>query len=280
MSGQRVYPERLLADTDWSDVEAQPRTAGVILQGRQGRLLTTVHIPGGLGPHPAILFCHGMPGTERLVEFGAALRQVGFLTVHFHYSGSWGSDGLFSLDHCLEDANTVLDWMLNDRELDFDPERLFAVGHSMGGLIAAQLIALRKELRGGALIVPASYGYKVRRSVTQPESEPGYRRAYDAYGAWLRGFDWNCVKSEVGPAPDRYDLEYYAPQLSQKPLLAVAATMDTDIPRELNVNVLTSAIRALGGTRMQELTLRTNHSLGDMRGALKSALCSFFVAQL
>lgn len=276
----KICLDRLTQDTDWTDIPNPPYTAGALIKGARGTLLTTFHVPGGKGPHPMILFCHGMPGTERLVEFGAALRQAGFLTVHFHYSGAWGSDGDFSLDHCLEDANTVLDAFLTQYTELADPDNVFAVGHSMGGLIATQITALRKEVKAGAVIVPASYGYKYRLAKTDPQAEAAYIRSYDAYGLWLRGFGWESVKREVSRDPDSYDLEHYAPVLAKKPFLAIAAAMDKDVPREQNVDKLIDAIRSIPENKLSVCTLATDHSLSDQRNLLKKTIGEFFAASV
>ena len=66
----------------------------------------------------------------------------------FHHSGSWGSDGSYSLANDLEDAETVLDYMLRDDRYGFDLSRIYAVGHSLGGFVCGQLIARRREIRG------------------------------------------------------------------------------------------------------------------------------------
>lgn len=274
----KIHLERLLQDTDWTGSPNLPYTAGALIKGERGTLLTTIHVPGGEGPFPMILFCHGMPGTERLVEFGASLRQAGFLTVHFHYSGAWGSDGDFSLDHCLEDANTILETFLSQYAAQVDRDNVFVIGHSMGGLIATQIAAKRKEIKAAAVIVPASYGYKYRLALTDPSAEAAYIRSYNAYGLWLRGFGWESVKSEVSRDPDSYDLEYYAPVLAEKPFLAIAASMDQDVPREQNVDKLTDAIRSIPGNRLTACTLKTDHSISDQRGLLKKTLGEFFAA--
>ncbi len=274
----KIHLDRLLTDTDWSLAPNPPYTTGALLKGKQGTLLTTLQIPGGPGPHPVILFCHGMPGTERLVEFGAALRQAGFLSVHFHYSGAWGSDGVFSLDHCFEDANTILDAVLEEYSAITDADNVFVVGHSMGGLIAAQLASARQEIKAAALIVPASYGYKYRLAQADAAAEAAYKRAYDAYGLWLHGFGWQSVKLEVSRDPDSYDLEHYASILARKPVLTVAATMDRDVPREQNIDRLTKAILAIPDNQLTTCTLPTDHSLSDQRAALKMVLGKFFAA--
>lgn len=271
---------RLVCDTDWSEKQARPYTTGSLVLGQRGKLLTTIQVPGGEGPFPAVIFCHGMPGTERLVEFGASLRQAGFLCVHFHYSGAWGSDGSFSLDHCLEDAETILEAVTEGNLGPADPEAVFVTGHSMGGLIAAQLAAGAEAVRAAALIVPASYGYKYRLAEEDPKKEEAFRKTYDDYGLWLKGFGWQSVKEEVGRFPEAYDLEFYAAALSKKPVLAIAASMDRDVPREQNIDRLTEEIQRAGGSKLVPYTLHTDHSLSDQRTKLKYLLAEFFAAQL
>ena len=66
----------------------------------------------------------------------------------FHYSGSWGSDGNYSLTNDLEDASTVLDYMISDDTYGFDKKHIYAVGHSLGGFVCSHLIANRPEIQG------------------------------------------------------------------------------------------------------------------------------------
>jgi hypothetical protein len=54
--------------------------------------------------------------------------------------------------------------------------------------------------------------------------------------------------------------------------------MDTDVPREWNIDRMTAAIRETGGDRLSELTLKTDHSLSDQRRRLKMELAKFFAA--
>ena len=75
-----------------------------------------------------------------------------------HYSGSWGSDGAYSLTNNLEDANTVLDFILQDETYGFDKRQIYAVGHSMGGFVCGQLSARRAEIRRAALLMPCDIG--------------------------------------------------------------------------------------------------------------------------
>lgn len=51
---------------------------------------------------------HGIPGWERNFDLAQALRRAGFHVLVFHYSGSWGNDGTYSLAHILEDSGPWL----------------------------------------------------------------------------------------------------------------------------------------------------------------------------
>ena len=69
-----------------------PSSRGMLIPGRRGKLLANSYLPGGEGPYPLVVLCHGIPGIERLFDFAIALREAGFATLSFHYSGNWGSD--------------------------------------------------------------------------------------------------------------------------------------------------------------------------------------------
>ena len=89
----------------------------------------------GIGGVDTSILLHGIPGCERNLDLAQALRRAGFHVMTFHYSGSWGSDGDYSLTHDLEDADTVLDFILQNESYGVDKEHIYAVGHSLGGCV-------------------------------------------------------------------------------------------------------------------------------------------------
>ena len=111
----------------------RPDIHGILIPGKRGKLLSVLYTAGGKGPHPTVLLLHGIPGCERNLDLAQTLRRAGFHVMTFHYSGSWGSEGDYSLHHNLEDAAAVLDFMLQDSSFDIDKAHIYAVGHSMGG---------------------------------------------------------------------------------------------------------------------------------------------------
>ena len=133
-----MHTDQQLLETEmhYGDCAARPDMYGILIPGRRGRLLSVLYTAGGEGTHPTVILLHGIPGCERNLDLAQALRWAGFHVMTFHYSGSWGSDGDYSLTHDLEDADTVLDFILQNESYGFDKEHIYAVGHSLGVLCA------------------------------------------------------------------------------------------------------------------------------------------------
>ena len=55
-----------------------PSSRGMLIPGKHGKLLANSYLPGGEGPYPVVVICHGIPGIERLFDFSLALREAGF----------------------------------------------------------------------------------------------------------------------------------------------------------------------------------------------------------
>jgi len=257
-----------------------PNIAGILIPGKRGQILTTSYIPGGSGPFPTIVVCHGLPGTEQLQDFAVALREKGFCVLCFHYSGCWGSDGDYSMANSLEDSRTVVEYILKNKEGYFDVSRIFILGHSLGGLMASYLLGTMEEAKAGAVIMPANVAQDFRAVKTGSETETELRHIYDdEFAPWLRNFSWRQSKKEAEENISRFDLTSYAEQMSRKPILLIAGTEDEVLPREKHIDVLAAAISAYDKYNLQVQSFHTNHSISMERDQVKAAVCAFFSAQ-
>lgn len=143
---------------------------GPIIPGRNGRILATYFHADVSPDHPApiVLFCHGLPGNDPFEDLALSLQREGFHVMAFHYSGSWGSDGNYSIANGLDDTNTVLDYLLNQNDPTADRSRIYIAAHSLGGFFAAHTFARRPELKAAVLISPANmagmYSYAVHQT--------------------------------------------------------------------------------------------------------------------
>ena len=121
-----------LDEVHYGDCAYRPDMHGILIHGKRGRILSVLYTAAGAGLHPAVILLHGIPGCERNLDLAQALRRAGFHVMTFHYSGSWGSDGSYSLLHNLEDAETVLDFILQDEIYGFDKRHILKCSPSQG----------------------------------------------------------------------------------------------------------------------------------------------------
>src|SRR6201999_1005252 len=120
-----------------------------------------VSSPGGAGPQPTLVICHGVPGNEKNLDLAQAARRAGWNAVSFNYRGSWGSPGSFRFAHNPEDADAVLIYLRdpnNASKLGIDPKRIAILGHSMGGWVVAHTASRDPALMGAIFVSMADMG--------------------------------------------------------------------------------------------------------------------------
>lgn len=270
MKQSRCWQER-----HYENETARPDTHGILIPGKRGRLLSVLYTAGGEGLHPAVLLCHGIPGCERNFDLAQALRRTGFHVMTFHYSGCWGSDGGYSLRHNIEDAETVLDYMLRDERYGIDTTRIYAVGHSLGGFVCGQLAARRQEIQGGVLLMPCNIG---RLPQMEREAPEVYRVLLDILedsAPWLNDTTAEALAQEARENSQVFRLENLADSLVQKPLLCVDGSLDIYTPAAQHTRPLIEALQTAGGTRLRSLTYPTDHFFSDYRLELSGVICDF-----
>lgn len=265
----------LYSDPVFSVNEPQPGAMSLRIEGKRGGLLSLLYTPGGKGPHPAVLLCHGYPGNEQNLDLAQALRRVGFSVMTFHYSGSWNSNGDFSFMNCLEDSHSVLDAMLSHaKEWQIDPSRIFVAGHSMGGLMAGLLLASREELTCGVLITP----FDVARLFLHREEAACRQNLQDVlscgYG-WLRGVSEDSFTRELSEHAQELLLEQIAPKLAEKQLLCIGAKQDVDTPIAFHAGPLRNAIEQENPKDFAYCDFDTDHCFSGMRLVLCECVTEF-----
>ncbi|MBR0374521.1 MAG: alpha/beta fold hydrolase [Mogibacterium sp.] len=258
-----------------SNTRQYPQTEGVFIPGNRGRLFSTVYLPAG-GPAPVVIVCHGLPGIEKMIDYAHALREAGFAVVCFHYSGSWGADGTFSVGHCLEDADSVIDYVAANANSWFNTDNVFVIGHSLGGLVASYAIASRPEIKGGVVIMPANIAAHYRAALTDPAVEVDSEQLYSVeFGEWLNGFNWDVMKREAAEDASRFDLCTYGVRMADKDVLLIAGARDFLLPEAENLGLLRSQIEAQGKGKLQYLSFDTDHGMNTCRDAIKQSLIAF-----
>ncbi len=262
-------------ETRFGDVPCRPDTNGVLIPGRRGCLLSVLYTAGGPGPHPAVLFLHGIPGCEQGLDVVLALRRCGFHVMTTHYSGCWGSDGDYSLSNDLEDANTVLDYMLQDERFNIDKDRIYAVGHSLGGFVCGQLTAHRPEVKAGVLMMPCNIGRLPVLDQEDPKRAAILREILVDSAPWLTGTSAEALERETMENSECFRLENLGEQLAKKPVLCFGGSLDIYTPPEQNVDPVVRAVKAAGGTQIEARVYPTDHFFSDHRLDICQQVCDF-----
>ena len=124
----------------------------------EGQLIAgTLHLPNGVGPHPAVVLCHGFTG-QRLethflfVKTSRALEQAGIASLRFDFRGSGESEGEFrdmTVETEVSDALGAVDEACSLAEVD--EARVGILGLSLGGFVAACVTGFEKRVKSTVL---------------------------------------------------------------------------------------------------------------------------------
>lgn len=220
----------------------------------------TVLVAEGAGPHPTVLFLSGFPGRPDPPGFLAPVYGAGYNVLFFPYRGTWGSDGLFSADNVLADAEAALALLRSPEARDayrIDADAIAVYGTSFGGWTALSLAAADPDLDCVAATVVANVGAFGRQ----------WRAAEPYRAAWRQTFDQMTAELPIrmagGPAgtmadimqrADDYDLVPLAPALRDRAVILFGAEQDEVAPIADHYQPVADALR---GTGMERLTLGT-----------------------
>lgn len=259
-----------------------PSSDGILIPGKRGKIFTHCYLPGGEYPKPVIVLCHGIPGNERLFDFSVYFREQGFCTVNFHYSGSWGSDGNYSIAHCFEDTKSVVEYVQRNENGWFDTDNIFAVGHSLGGLMAAYAISSFPGVKGGAILAP----YNVLADSQPILSGTGKSYLSELFSTetedfWLKGFYEKDFIADVQSDPAKFDLVTYAEGLSEKPVFLVTCRKDIVCGKEKHGGALAEAItKHCPAAPLVYREYDTDHCFNMLRSDVKKDVAEFLAGQL
>ena len=128
---------------------------GILIHSGGFRLLGTLFMAWGDAPKPTVLLLHGMPGIELNHDIALALRDRGWNCLIFHYRGCGGSGGPYAVQTLVEDVRAAVDELSSGRHPQVDPDRLVAIGHSMGGWAAVREAAFDPRVKAVAAVCAA-----------------------------------------------------------------------------------------------------------------------------
>jgi pimeloyl-ACP methyl ester carboxylesterase len=255
------------------DSSHPPRLAEIAFRSAGERLNGLLYVAAGAGPHPVVLLLHGNPGYERNLDVAQAIRRAGYTVLYFDYRGNWGSGGLFSRTHALEDVAAALSWVRSPAvagQFGLDAGRIALVGHSMGGWLALMSAAADPKVACVASLDArniGAYGRQLQRDSSAESARVAFDDSLTAPGAPYRAEGGGAaLVAEMKANAERWDVTGHARALSDRPILLVAATFKSD------QDSLVAALSRAAARRMTALAWPTDHSFSDRRLALAETI--------
>ncbi|EGD58690.1 histidine triad (HIT) protein [Novosphingobium nitrogenifigens DSM 19370] len=227
-----------------------------------------VYIAAGVGPHPTVVVCHGLPGNEKNLDLAQALRRAGWNAVTFNYRGSWGSPGTYRFGQNPQDLHAVLAYLRQSDHaaaLGIDPARMAVVGHSMGGWVTAMDGGHEPGVVALAVYSAANMGALGRAS--HVETVKLVAENYET----LAGTTPDALAGELNAHSTDYDFLGQAPALARVPFLVLTSN-DGFGPHG---DQLVAAIRKAGGTKIETAHVDTDHGWSDRRIDLEARIIRF-----
>ena len=190
--------------------ELQIPSHGSLMQG-------FIYIANGKEKHPTVLLLHGFPGNERNLDLAQAVRVHGWNVIYFNYRGSWGSQGEFSFDHCVEDVLSVYAFCAeNNVRLKIDTSRIVLFGHSMGGWVCLKALQKLPSIKKGF----AMSAWNIPSSLNSAESISRSKKEADGYFV-LNKKSGAALFQPVIDHPGDYDLARDGIPLAEKQIIMI-----------------------------------------------------------
>jgi len=193
----------------------QPGLDGVVIHYQDERIIGGFYRGEGNTRRPTAILIHGLPGVEKHLDIAYKLRDMGWNCLYFHFRGSWGSSGKYSLLQMEDDTLAALEWVSNQQSVDLN--RIILIGTSTGSYPAFRVGAKDKRIAGvlaiGPLMSPTEF--KFPRKMAEDFSE-----MLNGISAAELLSEWNRLE----------DLKSLAANFSTKPAFIISAGADTIFP--------------------------------------------------
>lgn len=183
----------------------QPHSGSLVWRWKGLKMLGVATRPA-LNPGrkaPGVLFLHGFPGSEKNVDVQRWLMERGVASFAPHFSGAWGSQGVYRFSTLVDQAHRALRVLAAQEYVD--PQRLAVFGFSLGGWTALNLSAKAPALRGVAVVSPVGgpemVGPGVRPMVvrlSKPLVTPPIKELASDFAACVRRHDPAAVLAKAG----------------------------------------------------------------------------------
>jgi pimeloyl-ACP methyl ester carboxylesterase len=247
------------------DTKFPPGIAGITVPSHRVEMDATLYLASGAGPHGTVLLLQGLPGYESNVDLAQSIRRAGWNVLLFHYRGTWGTAGTFSQASAIEDTAEAVRFLRDPTtaaKYRIDPQRLVAVGHSMGGFLAGYEASHDPGITAVAMISAVNLG----RVNADPKDREVRLKRWQSNLHPTQGTSARDLFAEAEHHAKDWDYVQWADGLRTRPILLVEA----DDQNHADMEALAGALRQKSAVALNRVSVPTDHTFSDHRIALQT----------
>jgi dipeptidyl aminopeptidase/acylaminoacyl peptidase len=271
-------------------VPGQTRAASEITIEREGVVLKgKFHAAAGQGPFATVILLHGFPGNETdVLGLGGRLSAQGINVLTFNYSGTFGSGGLDSFTHTLEDIGAAFAFIHRAETISaygIDTTRVFLGGWSYGGGMALTYAALHPDVRAVFSIAGTDHGEFMR----EYERNPEFAKTMDEGFVSLAAPDGPVRFDKGGPPKEiaaigiehiepALDLRKSAPLLAPKRILLIAGWDDPNVTVDHHILPFYRALQEAQAQNVRLVAFQDDHAFKKSRADIAQVVRDWIAA--
>ncbi len=253
-------------DFDYEIAEDMPNSVPLNIISGGYHLFGYMLRPGKVyqGSHPCVVMFHGFPGYTTNNDLEYALMRMGCVVLHINHRGAWGSEGFYRFSNLVEDAISIAKWANNPAITDkynIDPQGIFLIGHSMGGMTVLNAAKDLPFIRGVAAIAPYDLG-----AVFESEMQKELFFMIEEEGQCLKMESASAVYEDAKNHFQNLSIQKAYEHLKDQNVLFIGASEDDVAPPSMMIEPVYQKLKADPGKGSSTyILLKSNHALGGQR---------------
>jgi dipeptidyl aminopeptidase/acylaminoacyl peptidase len=225
---------------------------------------------------PTVILVRGFPGGKGDdLELGQILSQRGVNMLTFNYSGTYRSEGVYTLEITFKDIQAACNFIHQSDVVEkfrIDTSRIILGGYSHGGGMVLIYAASHPEIRRVFSIAGNDFGEFAREYTRNADMARNLDTAFDrmkAPNGPVR-FSGRQILKDFAARPEPFDLRLWAPRLADRDILLVGGWDDPYVTVENFVVPFYRALKSANATNVRIIAFPTNHSFRNVRDDLAS----------
>ncbi len=241
----------------------------------------------GDGSFPALLLLNGFPGGESDVfGIGSKLQEFGFTVLTFNYSGTYRSEGKYSMEYTMKDIEAAFDFLNesnNVNKYQIDTSKIYLGGYSYGGGMSLTYAANHPEIKTVFSLAGTDHGQFFREYFENQH----YAKMIDNMFEQLKApvgpvrFEEGKMPKDITPEDvnkidSTIDLRVCAPLIADRKILLIAGIDDPMVTLENHMLPLYRELQNEGAENVKFVVIQDDHSFRKSREEVSNIILNWF----